>query len=170
MLTLLRCIVQPGRAPSREGFLRSSENERKIPITRKIIMREKNSFLKNSSNKFAFHSQPLPIRRAADSEYLQEAKLERLLQPRLCVLPAKEHLMQAMEKRRMGMERGGLGMFPSHPSLCIPVLADLWVWGAGKTLGCFRCLPGEGRAAHSKVLPSSHRVFFQKGKPKVASW
>lgn len=53
-------------------------------------MREKNPFLKSSSKKFLFYSQPLAIKRAAHSEHLQEAKLQRLLWPKLSVLPAKE--------------------------------------------------------------------------------
>lgn len=98
MPTLLRCIVRAGGALRREGFFSSSENERKMSVTTKIIMRQKMSFLKSSSEKFTFYSQPSSIERTAHSEDLEEAKLWGLLQPRLCVQPAEECLMEAMEE------------------------------------------------------------------------
>jgi len=138
LLTLLKCIVEAGRTPSREGFPSSSENERKIPITRKIIIREKISFLKSSSKKFPFYSQLLPTKRAACSEYLQEAKSQRLLQPGLCAPPAEECLMQAMEEEEDGDGKGWAECISSsssslHFSAChicgLEVQAKHWDFG-----------------------------------------
>lgn len=88
-----------------------------MSVTTKIIMGQKMSFLKSSSKKFTFYSQPLSIERTVYLEDLQEAKLWRLLQPRLCVQPAEECLMEAMEEEH-GDGKGWAGcVSPASSSL-----------------------------------------------------
>lgn len=125
--------------------------------------------MKNSNEKLTFYSQPLSIERTAHSEGLQEAELGGLLQCRLCGQALEECLMWAMWQEGHGNGKGWAGCVCI---LCVPVLAHLWVWGTGRTLSLWslRCLSGEERAAHSQVLPSSHHIFFQKGKPRVEGW